>query len=257
VSSGWRHPGRTGALLYAVLAAVLGVAVTAVSRLTLERQRGRRRAAQRLPDGPIIVIANHTSYADGVLLALACRRLGRSLRLLATSGVFRAPILGRTFTRLGFIPVARGGPAAARALDAAAAALAAGEAVGVFPEGRITRDPNKWPERAKTGAVRLALQSGAPIVPVAMVGAHEVVSRKRIAWRLLRNLLLRPRVDVVVGAPIDVGALVGNDEHPPPEIVRRAADLVMGELITLVADVRQLDPEHVVGAPRVEFPTVE
>ena len=90
--------------------------------------------------------------------------------------------------RLGFIPVARGGPDAAHALDAAAAALAAGEAVGVFPEGRITRDPNRWPERAKTGAVRLALRSGAPIVPVAMVGAHEVVGRKRIVLRLLKNL---------------------------------------------------------------------
>ena len=228
-----------------------------VSRLTVERRRGRRPEAARLPDGPIIVIANHTSYADGVLLALACRRLGRSLRLLATSGVFRAPIVGRIITRLGFIPVARGGPAAAHALDAAEAALAAGEAVGVFPEGRITRDPNQWPERAKTGAVRLALRSGAPIVPVAMVGAQQVVGRKRIAVRLLSNVLLRPRVDVVVGRPIDVRALVGDVPEPSPDAVRRAADLVMGELITLVADVRQLDPEHAVGAPRVEAATVE
>jgi 1-acyl-sn-glycerol-3-phosphate acyltransferase len=257
VSNGWRHPGRTGALLYAVLAAVAGIAVTTVSRLGVERHRGRRRAAQRLPDGPIIVIANHTSYADGVLLALASRRLGRSLRLLATSGVFRVPVLGRAFNRLGFIPVARGGPDAADALDAAAAALAAGEAVGVFPEGRITRDPNRWPERAKTGAVRLALRSGAPIVPVAMVGAHEVVSRKRIVLRLVKNLLLRPRVDVLVGAPIDARALVGDVDDPPPEAVRRAADLVMGELIALVADLREIAPEHAVGVPREEGARVE
>jgi 1-acyl-sn-glycerol-3-phosphate acyltransferase len=240
-----------------LLAAVAGVAVTTVSRLSVERQRGRRRAAQRLPDGPIIVIANHTSYADGVLLALACRRLGRSLRLLATSGVFRVPVLGRAFTRLGFIPVARGGPGAALALDAAAAALAAGEAVGVFPEGRITRDPNRWPERAKTGAVRLALRSGAPLVPVAMVGAHEVVSRKRIVLRLVKNLLLRPRVDVLVGAPIDARALVGDLDDPPPEAVRRAADVVMGELIALVADLREIAPEHAVGVPRVDDARVE
>ena len=55
--------------------------------------------------------------------------------------------------------------------------LADGEAVGIFPEGRLTRDPMMWPERAKTGAVRLALRTGAPIVPVAMVGAHRVVGR--------------------------------------------------------------------------------
>ena len=258
VSSGWRHPGRTGALLYAVLAAVLGVAVTAVSRLTVERQRSRRLAAQRLPDGPIIVIANHTSYADGVLLALACRRLGRSLRLLATSGVFRVPILGRVFNRLGFIPVARGGPDAAHALDAAAAALAAGEAVGVFPEGRITRDPNKWPERAKTGAVRLALQSGAPIVPVAMVGAHEVVGRKRVVLRLLKNLLLRPRVDVAGRRP---------DRRGRPRRPRRRPASGGGAARRRPGDGRadrassptcaNSTPEHAVGVPRVEAATVE
>jgi 1-acyl-sn-glycerol-3-phosphate acyltransferase len=257
VSNGWRNPGRTGALLYSLLAAVAGVVVTMFSRLALARQRGRRRAAQRLPDGPIIVIANHTSYADGVLLALACRRLGRSLRLLAHSGVFRVPLLGRLLGSLGFIPVARGGPDAANALDAAAAALAAGEAVGIFPEGRITRDRNRWPERSKTGAIRLALRSGAPIVPVAMVGAHDVVGRKRIALRLLKNLVRRPRVDVLVGAPIDVRPLVGWNPDPPPEAVRRAADLVMGELVGLVADVRQLEPEHAVGAPRATPAGVE
>jgi 1-acyl-sn-glycerol-3-phosphate acyltransferase len=257
MSNGWRHPGRTGALLYAAAAAAVGVVVTTVSRVSVERQRGRRRAAQRLPAGPIIVIANHTSYADGVLLALASRRLGRSLRLLATTGVFDVPIIGQAFKRLGFIPVARGGPHAAAALDAAAEALAAGEAVGVFPEGRITRDPNRWPERAKTGAVRLALRSAAPIVPVAMVGAHEVVSRKRIVARLAKNLILRPRVDVLVGDPIDVRALVGGVDEPSPEAVRRAADLVMGELISLVAELRKLDPEHVVGVPRVESANVE
>jgi 1-acyl-sn-glycerol-3-phosphate acyltransferase len=257
MSSGWRHPGVTGAVLYGAAAAAVGVAVTTVSRMSIERHRGRQRAARRLPEGPVIVIANHTSYADGVLLALASRRLGRSLRLLATNGVFRVPILGRTFRRLGFIPVARGGPHAAAALDAAAEALAAGEAVGVFPEGRITRDPSRWPERAKTGAVRLALRSGAPIVPVAMVGAHEVVSRKRIAARLVKNLIIRPRVDVLVGDPIDVRALVGGVDEPSPEAVRRAADLVMGELIGLVAELRELEPEHAVGVPRVESATVE
>ena len=63
----WRKPGRTGALLYAVLAAVVGSATAFFSRLEIERQRGRREAARSLPTGPIIVISNHTSYADGVL----------------------------------------------------------------------------------------------------------------------------------------------------------------------------------------------
>ena len=88
--SSWRHPGRTGAALYAVLAALIGGVVTVISRLQVARVRGEAAVVRELPDGGVIVISNHTSYADGVLLALVCRRLGRSARLLATAGVFRA-----------------------------------------------------------------------------------------------------------------------------------------------------------------------
>lgn len=243
----WRRPGRSGAVLYTALAVIVGTTAGGLSRLSVERQRGRRRAARRLPSGAIIVISNHTSYADGVLLALACRRLGRSLRLLATSGVFGAPVVGGVVRRLGFIPVHRGGADAASALDVAAEALANGEAVGLFPEGRLTRDPALWPERAKTGAVRLALRTGAPVVPVAMVGAHDVVGRRRIVSGLVRNLIRRPRVLVEVGDPIDVRALVGDVANPSPAVVRDVADLVMGELIGLVAVLRNDVPADPTG----------
>ena len=159
----WRKPGRTGAILYAVLAAVLGSASAFISRLEIERQRGRREAARQLPSGPIIVISNHTSYADGK----------------------------------------RGAVDAASSLDEAELALADGEAVGIFPEGRLTRDPMMWPERAKTGAVRLALRTGAPIVPVAMVGAHRVVGQHRVVPTLVLNVIRRPKVATRIGDPID------------------------------------------------------
>ncbi|MBI5088076.1 MAG: 1-acyl-sn-glycerol-3-phosphate acyltransferase, partial [Actinobacteria bacterium] len=250
--SGWRHPGRTGAALYAVLAALVATIAASVSRLQVAQQRGRRATADQLPDGPIIVISNHTSYADGLLLALASRRMGRSLRLLAAAGVFRAPVIGRLARRLGFIPVQRGGPDAAAALDEAAVALAAGEAVGLYPEGRLTRDPAMWPERAKTGVVRLALRSGAPIVPVAMVGGHEVVGRRRVLRRLVVNLVRRPTVHTRVGAPIDVRQLmsIGPDTQPTNDEIRHAADLVMGRLVRLVADLRGEAPPDPLGVPR-------
>jgi 1-acyl-sn-glycerol-3-phosphate acyltransferase len=254
MSQRWERPGWGAATLYGLLAGVVGAFVTMVARLGVARQRGRRRAARRLPDGPIIVISNHTSYADGLLLALACKRLGRPLRLLATAGVFRAPVIGRLARRLGFIPVARGEVSAVHALDAAAEALEAGEAVGIYPEGRITRDPQRWPERAKTGAVRLALRTGAPIVPVAMVGAHEVVGRRRILWSLMKNLVRRPTVRVEVGDPIDVRALVGGSPEPSAGAVRAAADAVMSELVTLVAILRGEEPEHPSGVPGRALP---
>jgi len=248
----WRRPGRLGVILYAVLAAVLATFTAFFARLQVERQAGRRTAARLLPSGPIIVISNHTSYADGVLLAIACRRHGRSLRLLATSGVFGAPLLGTIVRRLGFIKVVRGAVDASTSLDEAAEALSAGEAVGLYPEGRLTRHPEMWPEQAKTGAVRLALRTGAPVVPVAMVGAHRVVSRRRVLLNLLLNLVRRPQVRTLVGAAIDVRALmgIGPEAIPTNDEVRHGADLVMARLVTLVAELRGEAAPHPHGVPR-------
>jgi 1-acyl-sn-glycerol-3-phosphate acyltransferase len=238
-------------LLYGALAAAASGAVAAVARLESARRSGRLGESRDLPAGPVIVISNHTSYADGILLALACRERGRNVRLLATAGVFRVPVLGSAIRTLGFIPVARGSSAAADSLDAAAEALAVGEAIGMFPEGRITRDADKWPERAKTGAVRLALRTGAPIVPVAMDGAHEVVGDRAHLLRTLRNLVLPPEVRILVGDPISVTELVaargGADDEA---VVRAVADDVMSRLIDLVEELRGQAAEHQTGVPR-------
>ena len=244
----WQRPGLRAALLYAFAAGLLGVLVSAVSRLELTR---RAVPVGGLPDGPVIVVANHTSFADGILLALVGRRLGRSLRLMATGGVFRSGLVGPLARRLGFIPVLRGTDSAAGALDAAADALAAGEAVGLFPEGRITRDPQHWPERSKTGAVRLALRTGAPVVPVALVGAQQVVGKTGIVARLMRNTVLRPRVTVAVGEPIDVRRLAGvsGDQPVDDATVRRVADEVMAVLVARVAELRGEPAPYPLGVP--------
>ena len=256
MADSWRRPGLTGALLYALAASVVGGLATVVSRLQVARQRGRQRLVKRLPPGGIIVISNHTSYADGILLALVGRQLGRSLRMLATAGVFRVPLVGSVARRLGFIPVARGTSSAAASLDAAADALAAGEAIGIFPEGRLTRDPDQWPERAKTGVVRLALRTGAPVIPIAMVGAHRVLGRRSVARQLLTNIVVRPRVETAVGEPIDVAALV--DDANDVAQIRRATDTVMTALIDLVEELREeVAPEPAGVTPADDAPTTE
>lgn len=250
-SSTWQRPGLRAALLYAVAAGLLGAVVSLVSRLELTR---RGVPDRRLPEGRLIVVANHTSFADGILLALVGRRLGRSLRLMATGGVFRSSLVGPLARRLGFIPVLRGTSSAADSLDAAATALAAGEAVGLFPEGRITRDPQLWPERSRTGAVRLALRTDTPVVPVALVGAQQLVGTTGIVTRLLRNTLLRPRVRVAVGEPIDVRRLadVSTDAEVArldDQAVRRLADDVMATLVAHVAELRGEPAPYPLGVP--------
>ena len=255
--SGWKRPGRSGAVLYAVLAAVVGALTSAVCSVQIERKRPTTQLGHRgLPPGGLIVVANHTSLADGVLLALAGQRLGRPLRMLGTAGIIDAPILKHLFRRLGFIPVRRRTAEAAHSLAAAADAIAAGEAIALYPEGRITRDPKFWPERSKTGAVRLALQTGAPIVAVASVGAHRVVGRRRKLWRLLVNLVRRPTVQMRVGEPIDVRTLIGlaPGEQASNEQVKQAADAVMSQLVAMVEGLRGERAPDPLGVPRTDQP---
>ncbi|MEL6890767.1 MAG: lysophospholipid acyltransferase family protein [Actinomycetota bacterium] len=238
----WRRPHLGGRLVYGLGTGLVAAFLAVFSRFRIARLRSQQRVASNLPDGPIIVIANHTSYLDGLLLAFVARRFGRTLRMLATAGVFRIPVVGSLARTVGFIPVDRRGPDPARALEPAIHALAHGEAVGLFPEGRITRHRDHWPERARTGMVRLALRSGAPVVPVAMVGAHRVVPRRRIISRTMLNAVLRPDVAVVVGRPIDVVSLIpvdARDDGPEDaDALRMVTDQVMGELVSLVERLR-------------------
>jgi 1-acyl-sn-glycerol-3-phosphate acyltransferase len=234
----WKKQG-----LYGLAAAVVGAVATSVSSWELERRRDvAREGQQTLPAGGVIVIANHTSLADGVFLALVGQRLGRPLRLLGTAGIIEAPLLGRLFKRLGFIAVHRTSDNPAAALEPAAAALRAGEAIALYPEGRITRHSKHWPERAKTGAVRLALLTGSPIVPVASVGIENVVGRKRsrLLLQLALNFVRRPKVRIRVGDPIDVRKLIGIGPtlEPTAEEVRLAADEVSRKLIAMLEDMR-------------------
>jgi 1-acyl-sn-glycerol-3-phosphate acyltransferase len=250
VSNRWRHPGWSGAATYAVAAGLVGAVLTMFARLQVAGARGRAAVVRRLPDGPVIVISNHTSYVDGLLLAIVCRRLGRSARMLAAAGVFKAPVIGAVARRIGFIPVDRGAANAADALGPAEDALAAGELVAIFPEGRLTRDPDRWPEKAKTGAVRLALRTGAPIVPVALEGAYRVVGRRKFVSNLLKNVVLRPKVATAVGEPIQVRELLQGSETP--DEIRRVTDVVWSHLIDLVEQLRGQQSPADAGMERVE-----
>lgn len=247
----WKQPSRTGKAIYALGAIVVGGLSTTLTRMEVARYRGRRAAAQQLPDGPIIVISNHASYSDGLLLALVCRRMGRSLRLLAKDGVFRMPVIGWLAKQVGYIPVERGTSRASDSLEAAIEALQAGEAVGIFPEGRTTRDPEQWPERSKTGAVRMALRTGAPIVPIAMTGTHLFLGRGKVASSFFKSLVLPPEVETLVGEPIDVRLLL-DGRDPTPDVVRSLADQVMEHLIDLVEELRGETAPDPIGVPRSE-----
>src|SRR5690349_7642189 len=165
VERSWRVPWLWRALLFVAPAVVFPICRLRVSGGVPLQLRG----------GPLILAANHVSPVDPIVLSAACRRAGLAPRFLATGGVFRAPLVGAVMRRSGHIRVDRHTAQVAQALPAAVAALRAGSVVLVYPEGRIGLDPWMWPERGKTGAARMAASSGAPVLPVAHWGAHEVL----------------------------------------------------------------------------------
>ena len=209
-----RVPGRGGRALFTAVVAVLEVLHSLLSRM--------RVTGGPLPAGGIVVVLNHRSTADGTLAAVVGRRLGRQLRLMGTAGIFTVPVLGQVLLAVGIIPVKRRSEQARGSLDGAVGMLAAGEAVGVFPEGAISHRADGLPAELKTGAARLALTAGVPVVALGLWGADRLIppGRPRVSLR-------RPVVRASASAPLDLCAAVGMaGGEPTHEQVREATELL-------------------------------
>lgn len=169
--------------LYGAVRGILGPAIRRVWRLDVI-------GAENVPVGPAIVVANHASLSDPFFLGAA---LERPLRFLTKRELWRYRIAGRLLDALGGIPVERR-RGDLDAVASAARALEDGAAVAIFPQGTVLGPADRPWQR---GAARLALTTGAPIVPVAIVGAAEVLRPRTRIPRLAR-------VKVVIGSPIVV-----------------------------------------------------
>ena len=124
----------------------------------------------------VIVAAYHANHLDPILVGLAVWRNGRVPHFLAKSTLFKGP-LGVILKGLGQIPVLRASAQAGDSLDYAKEALAKGQTVVIYPEGTLTKDEAFWPQHFKSGTARLALETGAPIIPAAHWGLNEVYPR--------------------------------------------------------------------------------
>jgi 1-acyl-sn-glycerol-3-phosphate acyltransferase len=122
------------------------------------------------PTGPVLLVANHDSAWDPLVVGAALRRR-RQVRALTRSDLWRYPVLGRVLDAMGQIPVDRG-RGDVRAVGRAVAALAAGACIGVFPEGTVSRGRRL---RARSGAGRLAVAvPGTPVLCVAVDGTPDI-----------------------------------------------------------------------------------
>ncbi|MFD0630922.1 lysophospholipid acyltransferase family protein [Catenulispora yoronensis] len=158
----------------------------------------------------MVIAANHLSHVDALAFGHFVYGNGRIPRFLAKSGVFRNKFVGGVLRAARQIPVYRDTADAANALRDAIAAVEAGEAVAMYPEGTITRDPALWPMAAKSGAARIALATGCPVVPVAQWGPQEILaySEKK------PHLLPRKRMIMLAG-PRSTSTTCAPSRSPP------------------------------------------
>ena len=186
-----------------------------------------------LDEGGIVLAANHMSWIDPLLISHVLVNNGRPPRFLAKEAIFRVPFVGWIVTDAGQIPVYRESADAAKSIRAAVAAVESGECVIVYPEGTLTRDPDLWPMAAKSGAVRIALMSGRPLVPLAQWGAQHIMRPYKRELRIIP----RKHIDIRIGAPIDLSDLPAGDLSP--ETMRIGTERLMDAITALLAEIRE------------------
>jgi 1-acyl-sn-glycerol-3-phosphate acyltransferase len=180
------------------------------------------RGGEQLPrTGGVVVAVNHVSWADPLTFAHFLWDHGRAPRYLAKSAVFRIPVIGKIVAACGQIPVYRESANAADAFARAVAAVEAGECVVVYPEGTLTRDPDLWPMVGKTGAARIALTTGCPVIPVAQWGPQDLLA----PYAKKPHLLPRATIHVSAGPPVHLTDL--RQGPLTAEKLRIATDRIM------------------------------
>ena len=187
--------------------------------------------------GGIILAPNHLSYADWPTIALFSDGYAHRYPVfMIKSPVFEVKVIGPLLFKFGQLPVYRGRGDAGLVLKAAEEALRAGACVIVYPEGTASRDPDLWPMVGKTGAARLALTTGAPVIPIAHWGAQEILpygTKKP-------HLFPRKTVRMAAGPPVDLSAYQG--QRLGASTLRAATADIMADITALLAKIRQETP---------------
>lgn len=187
--------------------------------------------------GPFILAPNHYSEIDPIAMGAAVWHLGRVPRFMAKASLFKVPVLGWLLRASGQIPVQRDGSTRTGSPMGAAGQLIEKEGgVIVYPEGSLTRDPDLWPMRGKSGAVRLALEAGIPLIPVAHWGTQRLMPRygKRI------HPFPRKTIRIAVGEPLDLSVFEGRAVDQ--KLVGEATEMLMSAITDLLAGLRDEAP---------------
>ncbi|MSV44344.1 MAG: 1-acyl-sn-glycerol-3-phosphate acyltransferase [Actinobacteria bacterium] len=170
-------------------------------------------------NGPVIIASNHLSFSDSIFMPLV---VPRKVTFLAKSEYFTSPgpkglLKKLTFIALGQVPVDRsGGRRSEAALITGLKVLAEGQCLGIYPEG--TRSPDGRLYKGRTGIARLAIESGAPIIPVAMFNTEKIQPTGKVIPKVMR-------VKMIFGEPIYL-----KGDSTDLNVLRLATDQLMSTL---------------------------
>lgn len=212
--------------------AFLFIAAIARPLLTLLTKRDWRGRENLPKSGGALIVANHYSFFDPMAVGHYVVATGRTPRFTAKAGVFKHPQLGKLFRAAGQIPVHRGTRDAVKALLAAQDAVKRGEVVIFYPEGTMTKDPDLWPMAGRTGAARIALRTGVPVIPVAQWGAQEVLAPYSTKF----HFFPRKTLHVVAGPPLDLSPWADRTKDRGAE--QEVTDLMMAEITKMLEGLR-------------------
>lgn len=213
------------------------LAVAVVRPLLMLLTRREWRGAENLPrSGGFVACANHISHVDPLTFGQFLLDNGHPPYFLAKESLFTIPVVGRVIRGAGQIPVHRGSADAAAALASAASAVDEGKCIAMYPEGTLTRDPGLWPMMAKSGAARLALETGCPVVPVAQWGPQAMMSPYSARLKLLPRKVIR----IVAGPPVDLDDL--RSRAVDAEVLAEASERIMVAITELLRPLRAGEP---------------
>lgn len=184
------------------------------------------------PNGGMLLVSNHVSYADVLAVGRYIIWSGRWPRYLGKAELWGIPVVGWFTRKCGQIPVVRNSVQASDALAPAQAALERGECVGIYPEGGRTRDPDLWPMMARTGVARLALATQVPVIPTANWGTDAIMPGRKLS---IPRFFPRKPVRVIMGDPVDLADLAGRTDV---EAMRIATERIMDAITSLVEQLR-------------------
>ena len=214
------------------------------------------RGAENIPaHGGFVAVVNHVSHVDPLTFAHFVYLNGRLPRFLGKEVLFRLVFVGRVLRGAKQIPVYRESGDASKAFSAAVAAVRAGECVAIYPEATLTRDPDLWPMVGKTGAARVALETGAPVIPVAQWGPQELLA----PYTKRPHFLPRKTMHVWAGPPVDLDDV--RDRPVDAVLLREVTERIMAAVTALLEEIRgeqappvRFDPKRqglpVTGNPR-------